>query len=197
MSARINEMLRGAKHATMYADRSSVNRHLLGMIQVLSEEIDAIRAAHPAHENRPIGRPRCSACGHAPHESDCGAVGGSTYDAAGLLVIGRCPCTMPTPAPSIPVARIGDERAPPPPPRVYASTLKAPRGEFSPVTTNLGDPPEKLPIGPMPLPRVVIDAARAIALADAVRAVLKAYRQGEMTPISELRQALEKFEAAK
>jgi hypothetical protein len=181
MSARINEMLRGAKHATMYADRSSVNRHILGMIQVLSEEIDAIRAAHPAHENRPIGRPRCSACGHAPHESDCGAVGGSTYDAAGLLVIGRCPCTMPTPAP----------------PRVYASTLKAPRGEFSPVTTNLGDPPEKLPIGPMPLPRVVIDAARAIALADAVRAVLKAYRQGEMTPISELRQALEKFEAGK
>jgi len=48
MSARIEMMLRDAERAARYDEQSSINRHLLGMIQVLSEEIDAIRAAHRA-----------------------------------------------------------------------------------------------------------------------------------------------------
>ena len=48
MSTRIEMMLRGAERAARYDEQSSINRHLLGMIQVLSEEIDAIRDAHRA-----------------------------------------------------------------------------------------------------------------------------------------------------
>jgi len=48
MSARIEMMLQAAERAHELGSPSLVNRHLLGMIACLSEEIDAIRDRIPA-----------------------------------------------------------------------------------------------------------------------------------------------------
>jgi len=48
MNARIEEMLRDAERAMERGHPCDINRHLLGMISVLVEEIDAIRGGTPA-----------------------------------------------------------------------------------------------------------------------------------------------------
>jgi hypothetical protein len=52
MSTRIEMMLRDAERDRLYGDQSRINAHILGILAVLAEEIDAIRARQPAPASR-------------------------------------------------------------------------------------------------------------------------------------------------
>jgi hypothetical protein len=113
MSKRIEMMLQTAKYVAEYGEQSSMNRHLLGMISVLAEEIDSNAQALATLTARflappPVkGHAECPTCGHAEHAGQsCGAfLERSPGAIAGGAPLQCCPCTSPQPPMTIDTAR--------------------------------------------------------------------------------------------